>query len=261
MKRRVLWETRARMVKAQTSHVKSTTWRPESGYITAIAKVLSYSKSGELYALKTDLWNEGIETTRDILGTLENIKNLKLLGTDISAFTCHEAKTRLGQTAIVNADIRNIPFRDGTLDIIFDLSTIDHVPLNQVEEVLSEYQRILKKTALLLLFFWYEGSLLKLARRFRPPSMFQLPPYRYYFPIRSVRMFLQARGFDVLDEYCTFGMGKGTLTNAARTSGRLARLIYSVVLLLEYSVFSRLILKPFCGLVAIIAKKSGKTKF
>lgn len=42
-------------------------------------------------------------------------------------------------------DIRHIPFNDNTFDTIIDLSTIDHIPEEDINNVLNEYDRVLKE--------------------------------------------------------------------------------------------------------------------
>jgi len=226
--------------------------------MTAIDLTLRHCQTGRPHALKTDLWNEGVGTNRDVMGRLEHDKKLSLFGIDVSAYTCGLAKIRLKDTSIANADLRSLPFKGKSFDAIFDLSTIDHVPPNQIPVVLGEYQRILKESGLLLMFFWYESMLLKLARRLSKPSKYELPPYRYYLSVEQMRLTLRRTGFSILNEYCTVGRGADSLSRGVRTGGtweRFSKLVYSLVLNLEYSPFSSLLLRPFGGFFVVIGKK------
>jgi len=251
MKEDELWDSRAKIVRAEAPSGQSYFGR---SYLKAIAIAFGYADTRRLCALKTDLWNEGVETNRDILGALERNRNLSLFGVDISKVVCYLAKRRLKNTNIIRADIRSMPFREGSFDIIFDLSTIDHVPPHQVPIVVREYRRALKKYALMLLVFWYESAFQKLIRilcKLREPMVSQC---QYYLPVEQVKTLLLTEGFEMLGEYCT-----GTLlSEAGRTSGGLPKLIHALALRLEYSEFSGFLLKHFAGLFVIVARKSKK---
>lgn len=82
------------------------------------------------------LWGErhGIEYVRSI------IDNLKMTGK-------LETKLKIG-------DIRDLPYKSNSFNVILDLSTLDHIKPNETKKVLSEYNRVLKKGGKLLLFVW-----------------------------------------------------------------------------------------------------------
>jgi SAM-dependent methyltransferase len=252
------WELRAIKAVSRIERETEYNWQPESGYLKAIGKLLLHNKQTEreLRTLKTDLWNEGIDIRRDILTLFDSNRRFSLYATDISEVTCRRAKKRLKNTAVVNADIRRFPFRNESIDIILDLSTIDHVTPDEISKVISEYHRALRDQSLLLLFFWHEGMFLKLLRKLKPPSDCEVAPYRYYLRIDEMRTLLRSHGFDLLNEYCTLGFGKESLTRAGKTSMRFSKLVYAVVLYLEYSVLSRIMLRPFGGLYAVIGRKN-----
>jgi len=253
-----LWDARAEKALSKILRTTGTSWQPESGYLTAISRLLFHvERNGrQLSILKTDLWNEGIDTRRDVLSALSSNSRFCLLAVDISKITCTRAKRRLSKTTILNADIRDLPFRNETIDIILDLSTIDHVSPIQVPRVIHEYYRSLRNGSLLLLIFWFDGPLLKLFRKLKPPYEFDIPPYRYYFPVHHMKGLVRAEGFDLLDEYSAVGFGKDSLSRVGQTSNRMAQFVYSVVLRLEYSAASKVLLRPFGGLYVIIARKT-----
>jgi ubiquinone/menaquinone biosynthesis C-methylase UbiE len=60
---------------------------------------------------------------------------------------------RMGYNA-VKGDIRRIPFGPLWFDMIFDFSTIDHIPPEDVESALKEYHRVLKNDGILYLVAW-----------------------------------------------------------------------------------------------------------
>jgi len=249
MKEDELWDSKAKIVGAEAQPGQSYIGR---SYLNAIAIAFRHADTRGLCALKTDLWNEGVETSKDILGVLERNRNLSLFGVDISKVVCYLARRRLKNTEIIRADIKSMPFRDGSFDIILDLSTIDHVPPHQVPIVVREYRRALKKSALILLVFWYESALLKLIRTLFKLKNLRNWPHQYYLPVKQTKALLLGEGFDTLGGYCTMTL----LSELGRTSGRLPKLIYALVLRLEYSELSQFLLKHFAGLFVIIARKS-----
>ena len=78
---------------------------------------LSYQDDKRRNLLKTDLWNEGVRTDRDILGAYQEEEKLLLYGIDISRTTCLQAKRRLKRLNVLQGSIRNLPFKDSCFDI------------------------------------------------------------------------------------------------------------------------------------------------
>jgi SAM-dependent methyltransferase len=207
-------------------------------------------KGHAVLGLKTDLWNEGVETNRCVVGTLEERYDfLSMVGIDISRPNCQQAKDRLRRTDIINADIRALPFARENFDMIFDVSTIDHVPPTEAQEVLDEYWRVLKKSGMFLVIFWYAGGLLSLSHKLHKPSEFERAPYRYYFPVKAIEASM--RGFQLLDKFWMLGWGGGAVSRTGKSGGRK---LYGLYLRLAYSRFSPLF-KPFGGMCVIVAKK------
>lgn len=59
----------------------------------------------------------------------------------------------LGYSA-VKGDIRRMPFEPLQFDMMFDFSTIDHIPPGDARAALKEYHRVLKRGGLLYLVAW-----------------------------------------------------------------------------------------------------------
>lgn len=260
MKKIELWELRAKTTRAKLeSRDAHLDLLPHvSSYMRAIEILLSHTTASELCALKTDLWNEGVETNRDILGRLELCQRLRIVGVDVSNVTCQLARKHLQNTFIANADIRHLPFKNESFDTIFDLSTIDHVLPSEMPVVLGEYQRTLKGPGLLLLFFWYQGELFRVFRMLRKPSRYKTAPYLYYLPINLVESALRKNGFDVIAKYCTVGLGGEALDDLSSTgkrSRKLAGLIYTVYVRVVYSKWSQILLRPLGGMFIVMARK------
>ena len=221
-----------------------------NSYIRATEIGLEQIHSNKISLLKTDLWNEGIEYQRDILGYYQNNENFNLYGIDISPIVCSQARSKTKNVHIIQGDMRNLPFRDDSFDILLDLSTLDHIPENQVMDVLHEYKRALRKSGILVLIFWYKSFFVKYIKRMHQSAT------QYYFSLKSVRNNVKEM-FDICKEYCI-----GTLLCIPYLESILSRLpifirnrILDMVLNLEYSTASKSILKDFAGLYVLIARK------
>jgi SAM-dependent methyltransferase len=140
--------------------------------------------------LKVDLWNEGIETSRDILG---NFAGIDAVGFDLSKTICHLAKERLYNPEIAQATCQNIPFTNAKFDLVLDLSTIDHIPFSKTKEVFAEYYRVLRPKGLVALAFWQWNTATK--------YFLEIDPIQLYFDKKKVRRALEDVGFEIVDSY------------------------------------------------------------
>lgn len=140
--------------------------------------------------LKIDLWNEGVEISRDILG---NLSNVETFGFDLSKNVCFNAKARLKKAGIVQATCQNIPYASDEFDLLLDLSTIDHIPFHKTRQVFEEYYRVLKPKGLLAVAFWQSN----LATKY----LLHPDPYQLYFDSRKVAVSLEEVGFRIVDNY------------------------------------------------------------
>jgi len=158
--------------------------------------------------LKTDLWDEGIDSSSwqiyELLG--DNKVSFEVVGIDISPITCRLAETRMHTERLMIActDARKLPFRDNTYDAILDASTLDHIPPDDVANVISEYERILKGGGTLVLIFdsvtfrWVR-YLRKIFNRLRSKEDTGYGFWWQLSPV-SIKAKLSAAGFAVLDE-------------------------------------------------------------
>jgi SAM-dependent methyltransferase len=101
--------------------------------------------------LKTDCFNEGIGDFRDLNGILDPERTTYL---ELDPEIITRAAIAHPELDIRQGDIRKLPFEDSIFNTVFDLSTIDHVPLSDVDSVLSEYHRVLKLNGKLVLVAW-----------------------------------------------------------------------------------------------------------
>ena len=228
-----------------------------NSYIRATEIGLKHVNSDKISLLKTDLWNEGVEYQRDILGRYQNYKNFNLYGIDISLVVCSHARSKIKNIYVIQGDIRNLPFKNNSFDILLDLSTLDHIPENQIIDVLQEYKRVLKKDGILVLIFWYNSFFIKFVKYIRKYiRRARENATQYYFSLKLVKNNVKKR-FDIIEEYCI-----GTLLCIPYLRFILNRLpiflrnrILNVVLNLEYSKTSKFILKNFSGLYVIIGRR------
>jgi len=105
-------------------------------------------KTGSPLVLKTDLWNESVSIEREMLAYF---KEARQFGTDISNIVCKGAYARNKTLFVSQGDVRNLPFKDGSFDVILDISTIDHVSEADAVKVINEYSRLLSKNGVLFL--------------------------------------------------------------------------------------------------------------
>jgi len=94
--------------------------------------------------LKTDIDNE-VYNSPNIANNIKG--DVFLLEYNINLVRHSNIKKNL-----INGDIRYLPYKNNTFDLIIDLSTIDHVP--ETIQVINEYNRVLKKNGTILIFVW-----------------------------------------------------------------------------------------------------------
>lgn len=160
-------------------------------YLQLVNRALGQLTSKKnLRVLKVDLWNEGVETTRDILGSFPSVDGI---GFDFSSKICRLAKNRLRNTGIAQATCQNLPFASGKFDLVLDLSTIDHVPFSGVGKIFGEYFRVLKPKGLLATAFWRSTAVTK----------YFLRPHedQFYFDANKVARALEESGFSIVSSY------------------------------------------------------------
>lgn len=213
--------------------------------------------TNKISLLKTDLWNEGIETGRDVLSQYQNEKRFNLHGVDISHLVCCSAQKSVQNIHIMQANIKNLPLKDTLFDIVLDLSTLDHVPLHQVPGVIQEYRRALKKGGVLVLVYWCESVLLRLIFKLHRIKNYREQPVwgtQYYFPVNQVKECVKG-DFNILEEFWTGSLLNFNNRVVAPILKSLPNPVYDLILHIEYSKISKYLLKGFAGLHVIIARR------
>lgn len=202
--------------------------------VTALLKGLELRGKTDVVVLKTDLWTEGKDKHREVFRhALESAKGFspKGYGMDISRLTC----LRSEGFPVVQGDIRCLPYRDESFDVIWDMSTIDHVEPPGTLNALLEYRRCLKPQGVLVLAFTHSGTI-----RYRhEPDCFGLS---------LKEMKTSMRIFNTLEEYAIYFCNIGPLFTLTIPFLPFMRRF-------EYSRFSRFF-SPLSFQYVIIARKA-----
>lgn len=140
--------------------------------------------------LKTDLWNEAKKSETFFI----NRKEFKV-GIDLSNTISTLAKSKYSHLQVVRANIGNLPFFNGTFDLIWDISTIDH--FESPEKAIAEYHLALKPGGVLLLVvenpFCFSYPITKLQS-----FLGQHVPFKTFFPSRILKI-CKNTGFEIID--------------------------------------------------------------
>ena len=96
--------------------------------------------AGQL-VLKTDLWDE-VKNSR-ILQWVER-QGAAVVGIDISLSTVRQARTAFGTARLLGlvADVRRLPFRPGTFDVVYSMGTVEH--FDETQDALDEIASVLR---------------------------------------------------------------------------------------------------------------------
>lgn len=74
-----------------------------------------------------------------------------LVGIDLSYNILKEARNYLNYT--INADIFKLPFKNKSIDGIWNAGVMEHFTLEEINQILNEFKRVLKKKGICLLFW------------------------------------------------------------------------------------------------------------
>ncbi|HJQ38276.1 MAG TPA: class I SAM-dependent methyltransferase [Thermoanaerobaculia bacterium] len=94
--------------------------------------------------LKLDLWNEAINTR--ILGWMSE-EGADAVGLDLSHVVVRRARQNAAREhfgiEILNADMRHMPFRDETFDVVYTMGTLEHIA--EYRHTMREIHRVMKR--------------------------------------------------------------------------------------------------------------------
>jgi SAM-dependent methyltransferase len=102
--------------------------------------------------LKTDLWNEVIATNRSLTEPLQAVKPKRIIYVEREKELCKTFSQNNKKSEIINGDISKIPLKKGSVNVVIDISTSDHLPIQKFKKSIKEYRRVLKEGGCLVLF-------------------------------------------------------------------------------------------------------------
>lgn len=82
---------------------------------------------------------------------------------------------------VVQGSILELPIPDGSMDLVIDCSTIDHVSPSVMGKAIREYYRVLNIGGRLLIFAWCSGDGKKLEKSIRDGEQPYGPNHQFYF--------------------------------------------------------------------------------
>lgn len=94
--------------------------------------------------LKLDLWNEAFNTEVLMWAARQGIKIYALDVSDKVVNIAHQKMKKLGLSHyFVVADMRDIPFKNNSFDLVYSMGTLEHI--GDTKTVIKEIYRVLKK--------------------------------------------------------------------------------------------------------------------
>ncbi len=254
----ILWDEEAQ--KPETEHIRGHYLTQL--FITAINKTLNNLPDNQetKKILKVDLWNEGIDLQRTILKHYVGT-NLDLYGIDVSTYTAIKAHQQEPAIKIAAGSINSLPFQNEQFDALLDLSTSDHLPPQNIPDIIKEYARCVKQGGGLTLifdwwgFFWkYYLKYIEIRYKRTDTNFIDGNPKRYIHPIELMKQEVK-KHFTIVGEYCIDYTGWTWNRFTRPLWEKLPNITYDALLKLEFSCISKF-LKPFAKQYIIIAIKN-----
>jgi len=124
-------------------------WRAHSDAINSAFVARSLIDRKVVRALKTDLFDESLG--RGLYPLIEEVA-ARVVGIDMSAQAARHAQDSRPKLASAAADVRCLPFKNHSFDLVVSNSTLDHFEhFREVEDSLRELHRVMKPGAQLIL--------------------------------------------------------------------------------------------------------------
>lgn len=164
-----------------------TAWRYYKERIGELLQGIDYQETPHPEILKTDVFNE-IKNYPEEGGVTATDLPVTFVYVDNDQEYINQFKSMYPSERAYLMDIRDLQFSPGRFSHIYDCSTIDHIPFDDVEDVICSYHRLLKPDGTLLLISWTAHE----QRRWPSGSPH---PEQYYHPRRDLE--------SILNEYFT----------------------------------------------------------
>jgi ubiquinone/menaquinone biosynthesis C-methylase UbiE len=119
--------------------------RLETGFIS---RAVDSAKTGMIIDV-------GAEAGRFSLLTAN--RKIMVAAIDIDAYSLRRLKQKNRDVVVIQADARNMPFKDASFDGLFMIEVLDYIP--QLEDALGECKRVLKQEAPFVFSFGNQSSL------------------------------------------------------------------------------------------------------
>ena len=113
------------------------------------------SKSIDLSQENSIVMDVGAEAGRFSLLAANN--RAKVVSVDVNSYALKRLKLKNKEVNIIQADARQLPFRDGIFDFVFMIEVLDYIP--ELDQALRECKRTLKANASSILSFGNKSSL------------------------------------------------------------------------------------------------------
>jgi SAM-dependent methyltransferase len=181
------------------AHFPSLKGAPSTDYYLECERLLFEQfapKLRDVIVLKTDLWDEAKNT--EILRWAAE-QGARPIGIDVALDVVREARQVLARhrPGFVGGDVRALPFRDATVDLVYSMGTIEHFP--EYRTAIAEIFRVLKPGGLAIV-----GVPNKLDPFLRPFLVHLMNAWGLYgygmeksFTPRTLQRLLESAGFRV----------------------------------------------------------------
>lgn len=124
-------------------------------------------------------------------------KGFEYTGLELSKEILELAKKIEPNAKYVFGDMRNIPFEDNSFNGVISLTSIIHIPKNQVELVLKEIYRVLQTKGVVLF-----SIKLGFGEKFEKIEKFDnLPRYYSFYSEKEFLDLLVKNGFEIIESY------------------------------------------------------------
>ena len=136
---------------------------------------------------------------------IDNFRYSFYVGCDFAFNMVKKLKTvrNLGKIDVINCDIRYLPIRENSCDLIISIATIHHIPSkNDRIKVIQECFKILKRRGKLLVTVWSCSALNKLRRYVKINECDVLIPWSWGLNQQLMRYYHLYDKTELLNEFC-----------------------------------------------------------